>query len=64
MHVHLLKENERVYFTFNCIPRSWCLPGHRPALAREVLTMALIGIGIILGLFGLCFLFIGLEERL
>ncbi len=31
---------------------------------REVLTMALIGIGIILGLFGLCFLFIDLEERL
>jgi len=26
--------------------------------------MALIGIGIILGLFGLCFLFIDLEERL
>jgi len=33
-------------------------------MAREVLTMALIGIGIILGLFGLCFLFIDLEERL
>jgi len=26
--------------------------------------MALIGIGIILALFGLCFLFIDLEERL
>jgi hypothetical protein len=26
--------------------------------------MALIGIGVILGLFGLCFLFIDLEERL
>ena len=64
MKPHSLKEYERVYFPVDGFTRSWRLPGCRPALAREVLTMALIGIGIILGLFGLCFLFIDLEERL
>jgi len=59
-----LEETERVYFPVNRFCCSRRLPGRRPALAREVLTMALIGIGIILGLFGLCFLFIDLEERL
>lgn len=64
MEAHPLKETERVYFPVNCFCCGRRLPGSRPALAREVLTMALIGIGIILGLFGLCFLFIDLEERL
>lgn len=64
MEAHPLKETVRVYFPVNCFCCSWRLPGCRPALAREVLTMALIGIGVILGLFGLCFLFIDLEERL
>ena len=64
MEAHPLKETERVYFpvTYFCCSRR--LPGCCPSLAREVLTMALIGIGVILGLFGLCFLFIDLEERL
>ena len=64
METHSLKEHERVHFPFSCITCSRRLPGRCPALAREVLTMALIGIGIILALFGLCFLFIDLEERL
>lgn len=64
MEAHPLKETERVYFPVNCFCCSRHLPDCRPALAGEVLTMALIGIGIILGLFGLCFLFIDLEERL
>lgn len=64
MEAHPLKETEHVYFPVSCFCCSWRLSGRRLALAREVLTMALIGIGIILGLFGLCFLFIDLEERL
>lgn len=64
MEAHPLKETERVYFPITCFCCGRRLPHRRPALAREVLTMALIGTGIILGLFGLCFLFIDLEERL